>query len=203
MYPEILDSTTRLVAVGKVGGENERRPKPTLRRFCSHPSPSTMATSSGKLALVLLKGSSLTQPGQKAPLVAKKVITRRAYHSSAITRVDATVHSFGRLIKAAVSDKESKKKASTKDNFAKVGDEEQMNTETLINEKRGESDRFIESEKEEVRTNLGSRQDGLFEMNIAKAKAAVDAAAVPAIDPMFSIRGQQKAYELHKLNPRT
>lgn len=131
-------------------------------------------------------------------------VARRSFKSSVAPSVDAHVHAFGRLIKAAVVDKDGKKKTGTKENFKSSKEEISTNeVDSVITEKRGDAERSIDSEREQVRTSVGAIQTGLFGANIARAKAVVDAAAAPACDPMFSIRAQDKAYELHKINVRT
>lgn len=131
-------------------------------------------------------------------------VARRSFKSSIAPAVDAHVHAFGRLIKAAVVDKDGKKKAGTKDNFKSSKEEiNSAEVDSVIDEKKSDAERSIDSEREQVRTSVGSLQEGLFDANIARAKSIVDAAAAPAIDPMFSVRAQAKAYELHKVNSRT
>lgn len=131
-------------------------------------------------------------------------IARRSFKSSVAPSVDAHVHAFGRLIKAAVVDKDGKKKTGTKDNFRSSKEEiKSAEVDTVIDEKKSDAERSIDSEREQVRSSVGTMQEGLFDANIARAKAIVDAAAAPAIDPMFSVRAQAKAFELHKVNSRT
>ena len=131
-------------------------------------------------------------------------VARRSFKSSVSPQVDARVHAFGRLIKAAVADKAGKKKAGTQDSFKASKEEiDAVEVESVIDEKKSDAERSIDSEREQVRSAAGSLQEGLFDANIARAKTIVDAAAAPANDPMFSLRAQAKAYELHKVNART
>lgn len=149
----------------------------------------------------LTTGSSARAVSRK-PTV-KGLGSRRSFKTSVSPSVDAHVHAFGRLIKAAVVDKDGKKKTGTKEQFKTSKEEiEGMDEEFIENEKR-DAERAIGSEREEVRSSVGSMQASLFDMNIARAKAAVEAASAHANDPMFSVRAQEKAYELHKVNSRT
>jgi DNA-binding protein H-NS len=106
------------------------------------------------------------------------------------------------LIKAAVLEKETKLKQGTREKYQKKTDGG-LGLGTFLEEQKAEADRAIQAENEEQQAELGSQQEGMFEANIARAKAVVEAENASAADPLFSLRAQAKAYELHKVNPRT
>ena len=168
-----------------------------------------MSSTSSQACLVLRRTTASVSPSRGARVVASRPsqlgrVPRRSFFKSSAVGVDAHVHAFGRLIKAAVVDKDGKKTSGTKEHFkSSKAQLESQEVSSTIDQKKSDAARSIDSDREQVRSSLGSKQEGLFDMNIARQKAIVDAAAAPAIEPMFSLRAQAKAYELHKINSRT
>jgi hypothetical protein len=142
------------------------------------------------------------------PLVSKPTkmptIARRGLFTSKSTQVEANVHAFGRLVKAAVVEKGGKQKSGIDESFkASKVDFGSEATELFLQAKKADAESSIGSERDRIRADFGTLQEGSFDANIAKQKAIVDAAGAHANEPMFSLRAQAKAYELHKINACT
>lgn len=144
--------------------------------------------------------------GGNVRLVSRKLekigaVKKRGLFLTKSVQVDANVHAFGRLIKAAVVEKDGKQKAGTTEKFQSMDEAmEGEDVEGTIGTRKTDAASSIDSDREQVRSSVGSKQDGVFDMNVARQKAIVDAAAASANEPMFSLRAQAKAYELHKVN---